>query len=255
MILLGAYSGPTSAAEVVDLPSANGGTQHVWYDAPAHPWAVAIMFIGGNGVMPFEEDGSLKGGRSTLVRTRQLWVDQGVAVVIPGKPSGIPASNFFYRLTDAYAQDIASLVDFAHSHWQAPIWLLGHSLGSNSAVAGATRPTTGKIAGIVVAGGTFYRGANGEIKETVFDVPIAKIGIPVLVTEHEHETCPPSSPEGAARFRAALTGSPATDLFLFNGGEPSGGPCDPTALHSYVGLDAEFVTRVAAWMRSHNATP
>jgi hypothetical protein len=37
-------------------------------------------------------------------------------------------------------------------------------------------------------------------------------------------------------------------VFLFKGGEPSGAPCDPTALHSFVGLDPEFVERVAAWM-------
>ena len=72
--LLG-VAGPSWAVEVADLPSASGGTQHVWYDAPANPSAVAIIFIGGDGVVPFEADGSLKGGRSTLVRTRQLWLD------------------------------------------------------------------------------------------------------------------------------------------------------------------------------------
>jgi len=61
-VLLGTFNGPASAAEVADLPSASGGIQHVWYDAPAHPWAVAIMFAGGNGVLPFEADGSLKAG-------------------------------------------------------------------------------------------------------------------------------------------------------------------------------------------------
>ena len=205
------------------------------------------MFAGGNGVLPFEADGSLKGGLSTLVRSRQRWVDQGLAVVIPNRPASV--SEFNYRLTDAYGHDIATLIDFASSHWSAPIWLLGHSLGSLAVVSGASGPSAAKVAGIVVAGGTFFR--NG-VKQTVYDAPPAAIHVPVLITQHEHETCGPSSPEGAASFRTALTGSPATDLMLFTGGEPSGGPCDPTALHSYVGLDAQFVARVTAWMHDHN---
>ncbi|MGD0109147.1 MAG: hypothetical protein ABSC06_34695 [Rhodopila sp.] len=104
-LLLGFSAARSPAAEIADLPSANGGTQHIWYDAPADPRAVAIMFIGGDGVIPWEADGSLKGGRSTLVRTRQLWLDQGIAVLIAGKPTWLTVA-YSYRLTDAYARDI-----------------------------------------------------------------------------------------------------------------------------------------------------
>jgi len=100
-VLLGFSAGRSPAAEIADLPSANGGTQHIWYAAPADPWAVAIMFIGGDGVIPWEADGSLKGGRST----RQLWLDQGIAVLIAGKPTWLTVA-YSYRLTDAYARDI-----------------------------------------------------------------------------------------------------------------------------------------------------
>ena len=182
-----------------------------------------------------------------LVRSRQKWVDQGIAVVIPNRPASV--SEFNFRLTDAYSHDIVTLIDFASSRWSAPIWLLGHSLGSLAVVSGASGPSATKVAGIVVAGGTFF--TNG-VKQTVYDTPLAAVHVPVLITEHEHETCGPSSPEGAASFRTALIGSLTTDLMLFTGGEPSGGPCDPTALHSYVGLDAQFVARVSAWMRDHN---
>ncbi|MGD0110023.1 MAG: hypothetical protein ABSC06_39305 [Rhodopila sp.] len=88
------------------------------------------------------------------------------------------------------------------------------------------------------------------LTEAVFDMPLAAIDVPALVVTHAHDACPTTSPDGPARLRAALTGSPATDLFVFDGGNPSGGPCDPTALHSLVGLDSEFVARVAGWMRS-----
>ena len=244
--LVAVPAGSSRAVEVADLPSASGGTQHVWYDAPAKPTAVAIMFIGGDGVVPFEADGSLKGGRSTLVRTRQLWLDHGVAVLIPGKPSSL-VGVFSYRLSDTYAQDIRALVDFARAHASVPVWLFGHSLGTVAVASGASHLTHGEIAGAVFASPTVNR-FPPRITETVFDAPLDVINVPALVAAHAQDSCSTTAPEGPARLRAAMTGSPKSDIFLFNGGEPTGGPCDPTALHSFVGLDAEFVERVAAWM-------
>jgi ketosteroid isomerase-like protein len=231
--------------EIADLPSASGGTQHVWYAAPANPWAVAIVFVGGDGELPFEADGSLKGGRSIFVRTRQLWLDQGIAVLIAGKPSSLKGI-WMYRLTDAYAQDIQTLVEFARARTPVPIWLFGHSLGTNAVASGASRLTGGQIAGVVFASATTQHAPS---KEIVFDVPLLAINVPALVIAHEHDACPNSPPDGGSRLRAALTGSPASDLVFFSGGEPSGGPCDPTALHTFVGLDQEVVARVATWMR------
>lgn len=243
--LLGA-TGSSRAVEVADLPSASGGTQHVWYDSPTKPAAVAIIFIGGDGVVPFEADGSLKGGRSILVRTRQLWLDHGIAVLIPGKPSSL-AGVFSYRLSDAYAQDIRALVDFARAHASAPVWLFGHSLGTIAVASGGSHLTHGEIAGVVFAAPTINH-IPPNITETVFDAPLAVINVPALVVAHSQDSCSTTAPDGPARLRAALTGSSKSDIFSFNGGEPSGGPCDPTALHSFVGLDAEFVDRVAAWV-------
>ena len=244
-----AAGGPSQAVQTADLPSASGGTQHVWYDAPAKPTAIAIMFIGGNGVVPFEADGSLKGGLSTLVRTRQLWLDHGIAVLIPGKPSSLAREDRSYRFSDAYAQDIRALVEFAHARAPVPIWLLGHSLGSVAVASGASRLTHREIVGIVFVSPTANR-FPPAITESVFDAQLAVINVPALVVAHEQDSCPTSAPDGPARLRAALTGAPRSEVFVFRGGEPSGGPCDVTALHSFVGLDAEFVDRVAAWMQN-----
>jgi len=245
----GAFTAASQVVEIADLPSASGGTQHVWYAAPAKPWAMAIVFIGGDGVVPFEADGSLKGGRSIFLRTRQLWLDQGIAVLVAGKPSSL-TGIWMYRLTDAYAQDIQALVEFARARTPVPIWLFGHSLGTNAVASGASRLTGGQIAGVVFGSATTQHAPS---KEIVFDVPLAAINVPALVIAHEQDACPNSPPDGGSRLRAALTGSPANDLVFFSGGEPSGGPCDNTALHSFVGLDQEVVARVATWMRSNNA--
>jgi pimeloyl-ACP methyl ester carboxylesterase len=240
----------SQAAEVADLPAASGGTMHVWFDSPAHPWAVAITLIGGDGAIPFEPDGSLKGGRSTLIRTRQVWLEHGLAVLIVNRPSAL-ATRYAFRESDTYANDVRALIDFARARSSTPVWVLGHSLGTNAVASVAARLTDGQIAGVVFIAATINRIPDSGITETVFDVPLARIDVPTLVVTHAHDACPAASPEGSARLRATLTGSPRTDLFVFDGGEPSGGPCDPTALHSLVGLDTEYVARISAWMREH----
>ena len=245
---LAVIASPALAVEVADLPSASGETQHIWYDAPAKPWAVAIMFAGGNGVIPFEADGSLKGGRSPLLRTRQLWIEQGIAVLIPGRPR---LSVDSYRLTDAYGQDIRALVDFARTRASAPVWLLGNSMGTEAVASGASRLTHGEIAGVVFAAPVSHL-VPRKMTESVLDPPLAAINVPALVIAHGQDDCPASPPETPARLRASLTSAPVTELFLFTGGEPVGGPCDPTSLHAFVGLDTDLVKRVAAWMRGRN---
>lgn len=239
---------PATAVEVADLPSASGETQHVWYDAPAKPWAVAIMFTGGSGVIPFEADGSFKGGRGPLTRTQQLWLDQGIAVLIPGRPR---LSVDSYRLTDAYVQDIRALVDFARTRASAPVWLIGNSMGTEAVASGASRLTHGEIAGVVFAAPVSHL-VPRKATESVLDPPLAAINVPVLVVAHKQDDCSSAPPETPARLRAALTSAPVTELFLFAGGEPSGGPCDPTSLHAFVGLDVDLVKRVAAWMRGRS---
>jgi pimeloyl-ACP methyl ester carboxylesterase len=250
VLILAILASPALAVEVADLPASGGGTQHIWYDAPAKPWAVAIMFAGGDGVIPFEADGSLKGGRSTFLRTRQLWLDQGIAVLIPGKPSSL-TGVFSYRLTDAYAQDMRTLVDFARTRASAPVWLMGHSMGSVAVASAASRLTQGQLAGVVLAAPVAVH-VPPNVTESVFDARLAAINVPALIIAHEQDTCRTSVSDAPARLRAALTSAPVTELILFTGGEPVGGPCDPTALHSFVGLDTDLVKRIAAWMRGRN---
>ncbi len=116
--LLLALTAPAGAAEMADLPSAFGGTQRVWYEAPANAWAVGILFMGGDGNAAIAPDGSIRRSGNFLVRTRQLWLVQGIAVLIPDKPA-VLSELYGHRLTPAYAQDIRAMVSFAQSRSHA----------------------------------------------------------------------------------------------------------------------------------------
>jgi len=240
---------PGRAAEIVDLPSAAGGTQRVWYDAPANPWAVVILFMGGDGINGLTPEGDFRRGGNFLIRTRPLWLAQGLGVLIPDKPAGL--SDLYGRRTSAdYARDIRDLASFARARSSAPIWLIGTSLGSITAAAGAASLTRGEIAGAVLTSTVTRRGAGAQMWERVFTAELPAIYVPVLVVAHENDGCAYSSPANAPGLCAALTGAPRTEIFLVTGGSPPcSGPCEPFAAHGYFGIEAEVVGRIAGWMR------
>jgi hypothetical protein len=232
-----ASSRAATVTEAVDLPSASGGTQHVWFFAPDKPWAVAIMFVGNTGLLSRDIDGSVRSDNSPLVRTRSLWLDQGVAVVVPGKPTSVTA-NYSYRVTDDYGKDIKSLIDFVRTRTAVPIWLMGHSLGTNAVAFAATRLTHGELAGVVLVA-----------PSNMVDVPLGTINVPVLLAQHERDACFNTGPDGPTGVRANLSGAPVTEIMMFSGGQPSGDDCAPTSFHGLVGQDADFVGHVSEWMR------
>jgi hypothetical protein len=249
LALLLVLSAPAAAAEVADLPSALGGTQRVWYDAPANPWALAILFMGGDGNAGLTPEGGISRGGNFLVRTRQLWLTQGIAVLIPDKPAGLP-ELYGHRLSPGYARDIATLVGYARTRSRAPIWLIGTSQGSNAVATGAASLTHGEIAGAVFSSSVTQPGGRAQMTDTVFGARLSAINVPSLVVAHQDDGCRLTPPADAPRLRAALTGAPRTEIMLFAGGNPPrSGPCEAMAQHGYFGIEQEVVARIAAWMR------
>lgn len=248
-LLLTLWPVPAGAAEVADLPSAAGGTQRVWFETPANPWAVAILFMGGDGNAGITPEGGFTRGGNFLIRTRQLWLSQGIAVVIPDKPANLP-ELYGNRLHPAYARDIATQVAFARGRSRAPIWLIGTSQGSNAVAAGAASLTGGQIAGAVFSSSVTQIGGRAQMTDTVFGARLSAINVPALIVAHQEDGCRVTPASDAPRLRAALTGSPRTEILLFTGGSPPrSGPCDPFSQHGYLGIEQDVVTRIVAWMR------
>jgi hypothetical protein len=77
-----------TAQQVVDVPTRNGVTQRVLFLSPPEPKATFLLFPGGHGGLGIFPNGSLRWGEGNfLVRSRQLFVDQGVAVAVVDAPS------------------------------------------------------------------------------------------------------------------------------------------------------------------------
>src|SRR5262245_3219514 len=75
-------------SRVVDIPTRAGVTQRFLYVTPAKPRAAAVLFAGGNGDLQIESGGNLtKLKGNFLVRSRDLFVENGIAVAVVAPPS------------------------------------------------------------------------------------------------------------------------------------------------------------------------
>jgi homoserine acetyltransferase len=132
-----------------------------------------------------------------------------------------------------------------------PVWVVGTSKGTVSAVNAAARLKDG-VDGLVIT--SSITRTSAQTAETVFDAGLADVRAPTLVVHHESDACfvTPAADASAliGRVRAARK-----ELRLFQGG--AGGAsgeraCGPFAAHGYYGIDAEVVTAIAEWIK---ATP
>ena len=240
------------AASTVDLPASGGGKQRVLYLQPGNPVAALILFAGGDGQIKLGSDGTPAAGTNFLVRTRDAWVQQGMAVAIPDVPDN--QRNLYNRRTTAdYAADIGQIIAYVRTQTKAPIWLVGTSQGTNAAVGGASRMTKGEIAGIVLTSSLTRQGGKPDLKETVFDANLAAIDVPVLILSHSGDKCALTPPGDAERIKAALKSSPKVEVVMVSGGlPPISQPCEAKAEHGFYGIEDSVVARIAGWIKSNS---
>lgn len=243
--------GSALAASTVDLPASGGGSQRVLYMQPANPVAALILFPGGDGVINLGPDGTPRAGGNFLVRTRDSWVAQGMAVAIPDVPGNL-RSLFNNRTTADYTDDIAKMIAYIRTQTKAPIWLVGTSQGTNAAVGGASRMTKGEIAGVVLTSSLTRQGGRPDLKETVFQANLAAIDVPVLILSHTGDKCAITPPGDAATIKAALKASPKVDVQMVSGGlPPISDPCEAKAEHGFYGIEDQVVAQISGWIKAN----
>jgi hypothetical protein len=247
-----AAAGSALAASTVDLPASGGGKQRVLYLQPSNPVAALILFAGGDGQIKLGSDGTPLDGGNFLVRTRDAWVRQGMAVAIPDVPDN-QRTLFNRRTTADYAADIGQIVAYVRTQTKAPIWLVGTSQGTNAAVGGASRMTKGEIAGIVLTSSLTRQGDKPNLKETVFDANLAGIDVPVLILSHSGDKCAITPPGDAERIKAALKSSPKVEVVMVSGGSPPiSDACQAQAEHGFYGIEDSVVAQIAAWIKRNS---
>jgi len=151
------------------------------------------------------------------------------------------------RHTNAYADAVATAVDFARSRAQAPVWLVGTSAGTTGA-ANAAAHLPGKAAGLVLTSSVTRSNV-----ETVFDTNLAAITVPVLIVADQNDACPGTPPGDAPRIAAALIRSPHKNIVYVKSDQIRSSVCEAFAPHGFFAIEAEVVQRIADWIRTADA--
>lgn len=258
-LLAAALLAPTAmAAEtVLDLATRPGQSIRVLLDKPDNPIASVVLIAGGAGRLDIGPDGHIGAlAGNQLVRTRADYAKAGFITAVPDiagdlkqGPGGVASG---YRWSAEHAADIGVLI--AHLRGlQAPVYLVGTSRAalsvSNAAVRleGVQRPDAIVItSGMLMDQGLRQPSAEQSVGH------LERITMPVLLVVNANDECRVTPPDGAAAFRKLLTATPKVDLVTLHGGSAGrpGQQCEGGSYHGFLGLDAEVVQTVTAWLKA-----
>ena len=237
-----------TAFEVIDIPTRVGVTQRFLYNAPPEPKAAVILFAGSHGGLQIADDGSLGWGSGNfLVRSRQLFVDQGFRVVVIDAPSDRQSPPFLggSRQRAEHAADVQAVIAWLREKAPQPVWLVGTSRGTQSAAYVATQLLDGGGPDGIVLTATILADRRSR---PVPDMPLEKVRIPVLVVHHEQDACRVTLMSDMPRLMERLVANPRKELMTFTGGVNLGDPCEGRAYHGFNGIEREVVEKIAAWI-------
>jgi hypothetical protein len=220
----------------------------------AAPIAGVILFAGGNGALTLSAAGigALRG--SLRVRKRARFADQGLLVVVVDAPSERgPGGVLRFRATREHAAAIAAVIAALRKLVDVPRVGGGDEHGHGLRGQAAARLRAGGPDGLVLTS-PIRRPSRGT-GETVADAAPGTIAIPTLVGHHEYDQCPFTPYRDAVGLVKAFKRAPRVESSTFEGGEaPRSEPCEAFSAHGYLGLDAQVVTAIAAWIKGASAS-
>lgn len=233
-----------AAEEIVTLKTRDDATQSylLTRNSEGNPGFVAILFSGGGGNINLRRrnDGALVRSENFLIRTRDLFVNAGVATAAVDGPSDMSSMTDGFRMSDKHSTDIGLVVkDLRRRFPQAKIVLVGTSRGTVSAAYNALALGS-DIDGVVLTSSVFNASKAGG---GVAGVDFARIKAPLLFVHHREDGCNICPYSGAAGLAGRFP------LISVSGGSPpQSGPCDPLSAHGYFGKEAETVAAIGLWI-------
>lgn len=261
-----AENSPTArtCGEVVITPSHDNTTTRY---AMAFPQGAAadkrttlVLLAGGGGYLNLDNNGcprALTG--NSLVRSIPLFHEHGFATALVDSPSDHAGGDGLagFRSDDRHADDLGGVIAAIRKRTQGPVWLVGTSRGTISAVNAASRlsgPSApdGIVLTSILTVGT-KDGRKAWTAQTVFDHPLESIRVPVLLVGHAADKClrsPPGMMEDVA-LRIKVT---RKQVVMVTGGAEYDGPsgvaaCEGRSPHGFNSQEADVAAGMARFIK------
>lgn len=255
-----------ACGEVVTIATRNQSTTRYAFapptgaSQPGGPVAL-VLLPGGSGFTDLDDQGcarALKG--NSLVRSVPLFTAAGFATAVVDAPSDHHSEEGLggFRIAVPHAEDLGRVIADVRARTKGAVWIVGTSRGAISAVNAASR-LTGPSApdGVVLTSALMAGQPRARIPwvaQSVFDLPLEAIRMPVLVVGHAADTCI-RSPANLMVNVTARTNAVREQVVTVTGGpgSKSTGPaldvCEGRTPHGFVDQEAEVAAGIARFVR------
>lgn len=219
-----------------------------------------LLLAGGAGHLDLDAQGcarKLKG--NSLVRSIPVFTEAGFGTALVDAPSDFHGEDGLggFRTDARHAQDIGQVIAGLRTRTRGTVWVVGTSRGAISAANAAAR-LAGPAApdGLVLTSALMAGQAGAKkawVAQSVFDLPLEDITLPVLVVGHAADTCVRSPPNLMDRI-VARTRGPRQQLVTVTGGPARPAPvgldaCEGRSPHGFVEQEAEVAAGIARFVR------
>jgi hypothetical protein len=258
-----AAQGESVCGEVVRLTTHDRTTTSYSLAAPSaksQGGISLVLLVGGGGHLNLDGSGcprALKG--NSLVRSLPHFHAAGFATALVDAPSDHPGEDGLkgFRLTGKHADDLGKVIADVRRRNGGPVWLVGTSRGTISAVNAAVRLEGPAAADGLVLTSPITSGGKGVRRpwaaQTVFDVRLTAIRMPVLVVGHAADTCIRTPPSLNPRITARTSGVREQVVTVTGSGKGGGrrsvDACQGRTPHGFLGQEAEVAAGIARFVR------
>lgn len=258
-------SAPGACGEVVTIATHGRTTTRYALahpkSAPAQGARIALVLLpGGGGHLDLDDQGcprALKG--NSLVRSIPNFHELGFITALVDAPSDHPGEDGLagFRVSAQHAEDLGRVIADVRARADALVWLAGTSRGSISAVNVGSRLSGPSAPAGLVLTSALMSGQSGARKsfvaQTVFDLRLEAIRVPVLIVGHAEDKCV-RSPAGLMGDIAARTNGAREQVVTVTGGPGmAGGPrvdaCEGRTPHGFLQQEAEVAAGIARFIR------
>ncbi len=199
------------------------------------------------------------------VRTMYNFARKGFRVLLVARPRGIKKKikwPSYHRMSSEHIEEIKAIVSFVKNKSSQPVWLLGSSRGTLSAVQGSIHIK--EINGLALVsprvGAYEDEIIRFEKPNALLDMDLKKIKIPVILLSHKYDPSGISSCRGSLEIKKRLINSPFVKVECLSGGRPyseamvkswkkRGRHTQPP--HRFWGIEGKVVNVVSEFMMSY----
>ena len=216
---------------------------------PAQPVATLVLMPGGPGKAGISGI-NITNRVDFVTLTAEMFVAQQIAIAVIDAPSDQPDGlTPRYRQTKTHEAELAIIIERLGNETGLPIWVLGISRSTLSAMHAAINIENG-ISGLVLLSSiTNIPIGSGAINLT--DLSLNQVSIPTLIIAHKKDSCQGTPPHGATEILENLKNSSNVVVKFFQGGfESRQNPCLPGTYHTFSGIQDKVAELIAEFIKN-----